>query len=184
VRIEVAEAELEEAVPRLRLGHLDAVIGDEYEGLPRSRPAELQREALMGEQVRLALPAGHPLARRARVPLARLSGAAWAAAQPGTGHREMHVRTCRALGGFDPDLRHASDDLLILLELVRSGGACALLPDLVGAGSERGVAVRPLAEGRVGREVFLLTRRTRPPALEAFVGALRDAVPARPRSAG
>ena len=90
----------------------------------------------------------------------------------------MHVRTCRALGGFEPDLRHASDDLLILLELVRSGGACALLPELVGAEADPGVAVRSLAEGRVGREVFLLTRRTRPAALEAFVSALRDAVPA------
>ena len=175
VRVEVTEAELEDAVPRLRLGHLDAVIGDEYDGLPRRRPAELTREPLMREEVRLALPAGHPLASRRRVPLARLAQAPWAAAQPGTGHREMHVRTCRALGGFEPDLRHSSDDLLILLELVRTGGACALLPDLVEAEGDPGVAVRSIAEGRVGREVFLLTRRTRPAALEVFVEALRAA---------
>jgi DNA-binding transcriptional LysR family regulator len=178
VRVEVTEAELEDAVPRLRLGHLDAVIGDEYDGLPRRRPAELAREPLMREEVRLALPAGHPLANRRRVPLARLAHAPWAAAQPGTGHREMHVRTCRALGGFEPDLRHSSDDLLILLELVRAGGACALLPDLVEAEGDPGVAVRSIAEGRVGREVFLLTRRTRPAALEVFVEALRAASPA------
>jgi DNA-binding transcriptional LysR family regulator len=87
----------------------------------------------------------------------------------------MHLRACRALGGFEPDIRHASDDLLILLELVRSGGACALLPDLVHADRDPSVAVRPVADGRLGREVFLLTRRARSPAIEAVAAALHDA---------
>jgi len=72
-------------------------------------------------------------------------------------------------------MRHASDDLLILLELVRSGGACALLPDLVHADRDPSVAVRALAHGRLEREVFLLTRRARSPAIEAVAAALQDA---------
>ena len=36
-------------------------------------------------------------ARRERVPMRRLAGAAWAGCQPGTGHREMQVRVCREL---------------------------------------------------------------------------------------
>jgi DNA-binding transcriptional LysR family regulator len=87
----------------------------------------------------------------------------------------MQVRVCRRLGGFEPDLRHSSDDFLILLELVRTTGACALLPDLVLDDGPPGVVVRPPAEGVVGREVFLLSRRSRTPAVVAVAAALRTA---------
>jgi DNA-binding transcriptional LysR family regulator len=175
VRIEVTELEVEEAVPALRLQQLDAVIGDEYDGLPRPRWRDLDRERLLREEMRLVLPENHPLAVHRRVPLRWLADAAWAATQPGTGHREMHVRTCRVLGDFEPDLRHASDDFLILLELVRTAGACALLPAFVRADTAPGVAVRPLEEGTVGREIFLVTRRPRSRAVEVVAGALREA---------
>jgi DNA-binding transcriptional LysR family regulator len=177
VRVEAAEIEVEEGVPALRLQQLDAVVGDEYEGQPRPVHGDLMRESLVGEQVHLVMPADHPLARRRRVPMARLAGAEWAACQPGTGHREMQIRACRQLGGFEPDLRYASDDFLILLELVRTAGACALLPDLVLGHGAPGVAVRSLAEGTIGREVFLLTRATRTPAVEAVAAALAGAAP-------
>jgi DNA-binding transcriptional LysR family regulator len=187
VRIEATEREVEEAVPALRLQQLDAVVGDEYEGLPRAIYADLTRESLVREQVRLVMPADHPLARRRNVPMRQLADAEWAACQPGTGHREMQIRACRRLGGFEPDLRHASDDFLILLELVRTTGAFALLPDLVLQQGAPGVAVRAIAEGSIGREVFLITRRTRTPAVEAVAAALSTAAAAGsgsgPRSA-
>jgi len=177
VRVEATEAEVEAAIPALRLRQLDAVVGDEYEGQPRAIHRDLAKEPLLREQVRVALPTGHPLARRRRVPLARLAGADWAATQPGTGHREMLIGACRRLGGFEPELRYASDDFLILLELVRTAGGCALLPDLVLAHGAPEVAVRSPAEGAIGREVFLLTRRARTPAVEAVAAALRAAAP-------
>jgi DNA-binding transcriptional LysR family regulator len=175
VRVEATEREVEEAAPALRLRQLDVVVGDEYEGQPRAIHADLDRERLLREQVRLVLPAGHPEAAHERVAMRRLAGAGWSACQPGTGHRAMHVRACRELGGFEPDLRHASDDLLILLELVRSAGALALLPDLVLGLGTPGVAVRPLEEGAITREVFLLTRASRTPAVAAVADALAAA---------
>jgi DNA-binding transcriptional LysR family regulator len=177
VRVEVTEIEVEEAVPALRLQQLDAVVGDEYEGQPRPVHDDLVRAPLVREQVRLVLPADHPLARRRRVPIAQLADAAWAACQPGTGHRAMQVFACRQLGGFEPDVRYSSDDFLILLELIRTAGACALLPDLVLSHGAPGVAVRDLAEGSIERETFLLTRATRTPAVEAVTAALKDAAP-------
>jgi DNA-binding transcriptional LysR family regulator len=173
VRVEAAEIEVEEAVPALRLGHLDAVVGDEYEGDPRPVHKDLERTPLLTEQVRVVLRADHPLAARARVPLARLADAAWAGTHAGTGHRDMHVRACRRLGGFEPDVRYESDDLLILLEMVRSTGACGLLPDLVLRREHPGVAARPLAGGSQQREVFLLTRRASTPAVTVVADALR-----------
>jgi DNA-binding transcriptional LysR family regulator len=175
VRVEATEDEVERAVPALRLRQLDLVIGDEYDGQPQPIHRDLAREPLLREQVRLVLAQDHPLARRRRVPLARLAEAEWAGTQPGTGHREMLIRACRRLGGFEPDLRYSSDDFLILLELVRTAGACALLPDLVVAHGAPGVAVRSPAEGTIGREVFLITRRARTPAVEAVAASLRAA---------
>ena len=107
----------------------------------------------------------------------QLANARWAACQPGTGHREMQIRACRELGGFEPDLRYASDDFLILVEMVRTTGACALLPDLVLGYGVPGVAIRTLTEGTLTREVFLLTRTPKSPAIEAVSAALHTTVP-------
>jgi len=147
-------------------------VGDEYDDQPRPVHRDLVRADLVREHVRLILPLDHPLARRRKVPLTELATQAWAACQPGTGHREMQIRTCRQLGGFEPDLRYASDDFLILLELVRTTGACALLPDLVLGYEAPGVVVRDLAEGDIGRTVYLLTRTSRTPAVTVVTDAL------------
>lgn len=175
VRVEAGEIELEQAAPALRLQQLDVVVGDEYEGQPRAIHADLHRESMLRERIHVVLPADHPELGVGRVPMRRLAGIPWAACHPGTGHREMQVRVCRQFGGFEPDLRYSSDDFLILLELVRTTGAATLLPDLVFGYGAPGVAVRLPAEGTVGREVFLLTRRSRTPAVAAVAAALSTA---------
>jgi len=173
VRVEASELEVEQGVPALRLQQLDVVIGDEYDDQPRPVHDDLDRTDLARERVRLVMPEGHPKARRRQVPLAGLAEQAWAACQPGTGHRSMQIRICRQLGGFEPDLRYASDDFLILVELVRTAGACALLPDLVLGYDAPGVVVRDPAEGAIGRAVYVLTRRTRNPAVAVVTAALQ-----------
>ena len=179
VRVEVAELELEEAAPALRLGALDVVIGDEYDGLPRPIAPGLERATLLREQLRLVLPAGHPLAARDEVPVRALAQEAWAVSHPGTGHHEVLVRLCRQRGGFEPDLRHRSTDVIVLLELVRHAGALTLLPELALRGSEAGVAVRALAGGGTHREVFARTREgaAARPAVAAVLAALRAVSP-------
>jgi DNA-binding transcriptional LysR family regulator len=172
VRVEASEIEVEEAVPLLRLGHLDVVVGDEYEGVPRPVWPDLAREGLLTEQVRVMIPAGHELAGRERVALDRLAGAGWVGARSSTGHREMHLRVCRERGGFEPDIRFHSDDLAIQLEMVRTTGACGLLPDLVLRRGIEGVATPLVAGGGIGREIFTVTRAARSPAVEALLTAL------------
>jgi len=173
VRVEASELEVEQGVPALRLQQLDVVVGDEYDDQPRPVHSDLARTDLVRERIRLVLPRDHPLARRRKVPLAELGEQPWAACRPGTGHREMQIRICRQLGGFEPDLRYASDDFLILLELVRTTGACALLPDLVLGYEAPGVVVRDVVEGSIGRSVFLLTRSSQTPTVRVVTEALR-----------
>lgn len=178
IRVEATEREVEQAVPELRLHRLDIVVGDEYEAQPRAIHPELQRDVALRERISIVLPADHPLAGASRIRLADLADLPWAACQPGTGHHEMHLRACRQIGGFEPDIRYTSDDFLILLEMVRTTGAGALLPDLVVGFDPPGVAARPFASGGVGREVFLLTRRSRTPTVQAVVDGLRAAADA------
>ena len=172
IRIEVVEAEVEQAVPALRLHQYDVAVGDEYDDLPRPVHADLRRERLLRERLRVVLPPDHPEAAATEVELSRLASMAWAGCQPGTGHRAMQLRACRRYGGFEPDLRYSSDDFLIQLEMVRTAGAGALLPDLVLDQRRAGLAVRSVAGAPLGREVYLITRQARTPAVEAVAAAL------------
>jgi DNA-binding transcriptional LysR family regulator len=177
LRCELIEMEPEEALPALALGDLDLVLGDEWLHQPHARIAGLERRDLHRDPVLLVLPAAHPLAGDAvGVPLTALAGAPWVTGHPGTGWDEMVLRTCRELGGYDPDVRHRANDSVLALGLVADGLAVTLLPRLV-AGGRDGVAVRPLAGGEGHRTIFAATRAAdarRPSVLaaRAAIGAL------------
>jgi DNA-binding transcriptional LysR family regulator len=176
VRTEVSEVELEQALPGLRLGAVDLVISDEYDGHPRPRPAGLRFTPLHEESLQLVLPREHPLARRrGPVPLSLLRGEVWAASDAGTGHHEMIVGSCRSLAGYEPDVRHRSSDADVQLELVRTTGAVALLPALALPTADPALAIRDVAEEQLRRRLVVVTRDARAtPALTAFLAVLND----------
>jgi DNA-binding transcriptional LysR family regulator len=176
VRVEIFELELEQALPGLRLGAVDLVIGDEYDGHPRPRPAGLRFTILLEEPLKIALPPAHPLARSGGpVALADLRSAIWAASAEGTGHHAMVIGTCRALGGYEPDIRHRSNDADVQLELVRAGAAVALMPPLALPSGDPALAIRDIAEATVRRRLVAATRETPPaPALIALLAAVTD----------
>jgi DNA-binding transcriptional LysR family regulator len=178
LRLEVLETEPEAALHALDLGELDLVIADEWEYVPRAGHEGLLREELLREAVRLILTRDDVLAGNDRaVALRDLATAPWACGSPPSGHDRLVHRACRVLGGFTPDIRHRSTDLLVLLALVRSGHAVTLLPDLVRAQADPTLAVRDLAEGPLTRLVFTAVRAASAdrPALSAVPAALRDA---------
>jgi DNA-binding transcriptional LysR family regulator len=182
VRVELFELELEQALPGLRLGTVDLVIGDEYDGHPRPRPAGMRFTVLHEEPLKLVLPAAHPLAqRRGAVSIARLRNDIWTASAEGTGHHAMVVGTCRSLGGYEPDLRHRSNDADVQLELVRVASAVALMPPLALPAHDPALAIRDIAEARLKRRLIAVTRDSPPaPALTALLAAVRDQTPGRP----
>jgi DNA-binding transcriptional LysR family regulator len=182
LRCELVEGEPEESLPALALGHIDLVVGDEWQHQPRRLPPGLDRHELLGDPVRLVLPARHPAARRHAdaVPLAELADEPWVTGHAGMGWDEMIQRTCRELGGFDPDVRHRANDATIGLALVARGLAVMLLPALPMSGREPGVTVRRVAEAPITRAIFAVTRSadaTRP-STQALLGAVRDEVAA------
>jgi DNA-binding transcriptional LysR family regulator len=178
LRCELVDSEPEYALPALALGDLDLVLADEWHHQPRRLPPGVERHDLLDDPVRVILPARHRLARRykAELPLAALAGEPWITAPQGMGWEEMTNRTCRLLGGFDPDIRHRSNDAAIITALVAGGLAVAIFPELPLSGGHAGIAVRPIAEGPVSRGIFAATRAAdRPrPSTQALLAAVRD----------
>ncbi|HEY8371207.1 MAG TPA: LysR family transcriptional regulator [Pseudonocardiaceae bacterium] len=176
VRVEISELELEQTLPELRLGTLDVVISDEYDGHPRPRPAGLRYTLLHEEPLKLVLPVTHPAAGHGGpVAVADLRDDVWVASAAGTGHHALVVGTCRSLGGYEPDLRHRSNDADVQLELVRTAGAVALLPSLTLPAADPTLAIRDVAEADIGRRLVVITREgPTPPALGAFLTAIRE----------
>jgi DNA-binding transcriptional LysR family regulator len=178
LRCELIESEPEQALPALALGDVDLVLADEWQHQPVSLPAGLERHELLRDTVRLLLPARHAAARRHReaVPLAELAGEAWTTGHAGMGWDELTQRTCRQHGGFEPDIRHRTNDATISLALVARGLAVMLLPDLPLPDRHPGVALRSIAEGPVSRAIFAATRAADAarPSTQALVAAVRD----------
>jgi DNA-binding transcriptional LysR family regulator len=179
LRCELVEAEPEWALPALALGDVDLVLADEWQHHPLARVDGLVREDLLRDPVQVVLPAGHPALRRHRgpIPLTELQDEAWTTGHPGTPWKAMLERTCREFGRFEPDIRHRTNDAVLSLALVAGERALTLLPALVDPGSHPGVAVRPIAEGSVHRNILMATRAADAarPSVQALLAAIRTA---------
>jgi DNA-binding transcriptional LysR family regulator len=176
LRCELVEAEPEQSLPALALGDVDLVLADEWEHQPLSRPAGVDRQDLHREPVRVVLPEDHPIAKRHRaaIPLAELAGEVWTTGHPESAWENMTSGTCRDLGGFDPDIRHRTNDSVASLALVAAGQAVALLPELVAPETHPGVVVRDIAGGSVQRTIFASTRSAdaKRPSVQALLAAI------------
>jgi len=180
LRTELVDGEPETSLPALAAGDVDLVLGDEWQHQPRPRLEALDRVDLLRDPVHVVVPARHPLAGSDRIALGALAGEPFAAGPATAGYAQMVERVCRELGGFEPDIRHRTNDPTVLLEAVAQGAAVTLLPALVAPERHPGVAVRPAAEADLARTVFAATRavdRARP-SVAALVDAVREATAA------
>jgi DNA-binding transcriptional LysR family regulator len=182
VEVRLVESEPEPALEALRSHQLDLVLADEWTGAPRPRLPGLDREDLFQERVEIAVAAHHPAAQDDPVDLADLAKASWAAGDPGGGMHELVRRVCNGHGGFEPHIRHHTNELGMLLALVEHGQAVTLLPEIALADAPDGVAARPIAGAQLARTVFTAARTgaDRRPALAAVRDALRAAAATRP----
>jgi DNA-binding transcriptional LysR family regulator len=97
---------------------------------------------------------------------------------------EALVRRLCAEAGFEPHVRHQTNELSMLLALVAGGHAVTMLPEIAFAGGHEGVAVRPIRGVEVDRTVFTAARTgaDRRPALAAVRDAVRTATAGLPSS--
>jgi DNA-binding transcriptional LysR family regulator len=174
LQVEVVHCETAPALDDLRSQAVDLVVGIEYDPVPVPRQRDVDRRDLMREDVLLALHPQHQAAtKRGPIGLAACEEAAWASGHRGTGLDAVVRNVCNRLGGYEPQIRHRSDDGLVLSALVASGRAVALLPALLATGMPQ-IIVRRLREERLQRTIFTAVRVTATDALA--IEAARDAL--------
>jgi DNA-binding transcriptional LysR family regulator len=169
LRVEITQREPESALAAVWAREFDLVIAEQYPGHAAPRLAELDREPLCGDEIRLG-------ARDAQITsVADARNAAWVMEPRGTASRHWAEQLCR-VAGFEPDVRFETADLQAHIRLVESGHAVALLPDLVWGGAAPTVRLVDLP-GSPRREVFTSARRSgADPAIAACRTVLARAV--------
>jgi DNA-binding transcriptional LysR family regulator len=176
LRLELLETE-EDVLAEIALGELDGSIEEEYESAPRPLLDQFAKDELGGDEILVAVSPGHPAAEGAGpISLRDLAGDRWIVPYDETHFGRMTTRACR-ISGFEPDVRHRCNDVLITLALVAGGAGVGLVPGLARPERHAGVVVRPVADHDLRRTIYLFTRRSarERPAVEALVGALREA---------
>jgi DNA-binding transcriptional LysR family regulator len=168
LEVTMVEAEPPEAWAAVRGGDADVALVFGYDGPPPD-DGELVWVPLGMEPLHLVLPPGHPGSGEPAPDW--LAGEAWIA---GCERCRQHLVTrCRA-AGFEPRLRHESDDYVVVQNLVARGLGITVLPWLaLRAFRHPEVVVRPLDSfGR--RHVGLVHRPGAGdvPATRALVGQL------------
>lgn len=125
VDVSLREAEPPEAIELVRSGSVDLALVFSHGGSLSPEDQPLRWVPVAEEPVRLVLPPGHPLARRRGLRLADLATEVWVAGCERC--REHLVARC-ARAGFVPGVRHATDDYVVVQNLVAAGLGVSLLP--------------------------------------------------------
>ena len=172
----LTELEPPEALTAVLAGDVDLAVLFHHPGAPGpDRHPDLVIDILGDDPVRAVLPAHHRLAApgRIRTPLnlADLAGERWIA---GCLRCRTHLQALARTAGFEPDIRHTTDDYVVVQNLVAVGLAVALLPALaLAAAPNTHVATVPIS-GNPARQISLAHRKevTAVPAVKAAVRAL------------
>ncbi|MBF4161301.1 LysR family transcriptional regulator [Nocardioides acrostichi] len=173
VSVGLVEAEPPDAVPAVAAGDADLALVFGYDGAPADLEgrAGLVWRPLLTEAVRLVTPPGLPVPSS----VSELARSDWiGGCERCRGHL---VQVCRR-AGFEPALRHTTDDYVVVQNLVARGLGVAVLPDsALAAYRHPAVQVDDLAELGV-RHVGVVHRTGADvvPATRALIAELEGAV--------
>jgi len=183
VVVSLTEAEPDQALRILREGDADLAVVFTYPHAPADADAGLRRIPLREDPVRLAVPAGHALARSpGPVTLPALAGETWASGcERCRGHL---LRTC-AQAGFSPRIAYSTDDHIAVQRLVSRGLAVTALPALAfDLHHEPGVALPPCPDLGGRRISALVPDGPTPPATAALLDEIAAVAAGPPRAGG
>jgi LysR family transcriptional activator of glutamate synthase operon len=167
VELTVREQSSEELAEMLRDDEIDLAFLSVTERI-QSRGLELHR--LVTEELVAVLPPQHALAGRDGVTMAELAGDPFISFRTGSRLREL-LDWAAADAGFEPRIALESNESRRIRSLVSSGLGVAILPRSDAAGPGAAVAVTPLVEPALTRDVTLASRakRRHSPAAQAFL---------------
>jgi DNA-binding transcriptional LysR family regulator len=165
--------EPEAAVDELCRDRLDVALVIDSEVARFTPPKGVEVLQVFVDPMLVALPAGHPLARRASVPLELLRNESWLMPDVGGTCEDSNIvlRACH-LAGFAPSVHYESDDYHALQGLAASGMGVALLPSLAAQSVRRDIVVRPVEGQAPSRIILAAAKAERGPAVDSALDAL------------
>jgi hypothetical protein len=111
------------------------------------------------EPLILALPAGHPLAAQARVPVAALAHEPFVIFSQGIGRTFLGlIREACAREGFEPTVGQETPHIVAMINMVAAGLGVAMAPGSIAQLAVRGVVYRPL-DGAVPKVPLAIATR-------------------------
>lgn len=168
VDVELTEAEPPEALRLLSTGDVDLALVFSYDGEAPDRA--LVSRPLGDEPVLLVVGEAHPAASRRRLTLADLADEPWIV---GCERCRAHAMLVCARAGFEPVVRHVSDDYVVVQNLVAVGLGVTLLPrSALEAYTHPGVRVREHAS--FGTRSFGIVHREGADAVPATAALVRE----------
>lgn len=170
LQVRFDELEPAEAEAAVRAGEADLAVVFRHEDDDDDVPGDLLREPLARHPVHAVVHADD----RLPTALADLRDRLWIA---GCVRCRSHLLRCARRAGFSPDVRHATDDHVVVQRLVAAGLGVALLPTWAFAASSQPGVVAVALPDVDGRVVETLVRpdARRVPGVAATLEALRAA---------
>lgn len=185
LRVEIEQQDADAAFAGLVARDFDVVLGEEYPGLPQAPVEGVHTQQLAHDELWLALPTTGKHADTVTsttggtgtggsVRLAELADLPWIL-DPHEGSPGQWQRNLLRSGGFEPDVRFESPDLLLAIHLVENGHAATILPGLLLTADRRPRMRLAHLPGRPHRRLITGVRAgaARHPAVRAFREALR-----------
>jgi DNA-binding transcriptional LysR family regulator len=177
VNITFTEAEPPESLAALKAGECDLAVAFAYEGTDLGRGEEDLDQfvitPLLDDEVRLAVPEGHPVSGQENVDLADLAGEPWIAGCP---RCRGHLLQLTHDAGFRPDVAYETEDYVAVMGLVAEGLGVALIPDLILRTVHHGDVVALPITPASRRSIMAVTTPDlqRVPAVKATLDALAE----------
>ena len=169
--------EQEPALDELQAGRIDLAMATESELVAAPERNGVAYHHIFDDQLLVALPIGHRLARQPAVALADLADEQWfTTCLAGTCEDTNIVLRATADAGFEPNVTLRSDDYQAIQGMVASGMGVALIPALAGGSARHDLVVRPVA-GRppVRRIVCAVRSGESDPLVDRLIESLRAA---------
>jgi DNA-binding transcriptional LysR family regulator len=172
----LTELEPPEALAAVLAGDIDLAVLFHHPGVESpDRHPDLVTHVLGDDPVLTVLPTHYrqagPGGVRTPLNLADLARERWIA---GCLRCRTHLQALARTAGFEPDIRHTTDDYVVVQNLVAAGLAVALLPALaLAAAPNQQVTTAPI-DGNPARQISLAHRKevTAVPAIKTAVQAL------------
>src|SRR5215207_6417621 len=180
VELTFVEKEPESAIHMLRAAELEVALVFEFHGLSQPEIDRLyggiELHYLVDDPMYLALPHGHPIARKPRVRMEDLVDETWIQeGDPRDPCSRIHQAACAA-AGFEPKIGFQSGDYNVVQGLVAAGVGISLLPSLALTNVRDDIVIRSLGSRAPRRRIAAATLagRYRSPATEAMLGILDE----------